>query len=165
MKKIWYLLRCPAGNETEYTETYSKLVSPESPGEIVCFQYQRMMRWGGMWHLEKRLLLPGYIFLSGTKRMEAGEGCREAGGGAGPVSLTPCESPYLKELCRDGALIDMSRGVIRRGGTVITSGPLKGRESLIRRIDRHKRIAEIEIPLGGDKKRVIVGLEIYDKQE
>ena len=61
-------------------------------------------------------------------------------------------------------MIGMSKGVIRDGNAVITKGPLKGRERLIRKIDRHKRIAEIEIPIGSDKKRVAVGLEIYKKQ-
>ena len=69
----------------------------------------------------------------------------------------------MKELCRNGILIEISRGVIRNGAPVITSGPLKGRERLIRRIDRHKRTAEIEIPFAGDKRRVTVGLEIYEK--
>ena len=58
----------------------------------------------------------------------------------------------------------MSKGVIKDGKPVVTSGPLKGRESLIRRIDRHKRTAEIEIPFVEDDMRVIVGLEIYEKQ-
>lgn len=57
----------------------------------------------------------------------------------------------------------MSKGVIRNGRPVITSGPLKGREGLIRKIDRHKRIADIEIPLAGERRQVTVGLEIYEK--
>ena len=70
----------------------------------------------------------------------------------------------MKTMCQEGNLIGMSKGIIREGKTVITSGPLKGREYLIRRIDRHKRTAEIEVPFAGENTRVTVGLEIYEKQ-
>ena len=78
--------------------------------------------------------------------------------------MVPCDPPYIKELCQEGNLIGMSKGVIRDGKMVVTSGPLKGREGLIRRIDRHKRTAEIEIPFADGDTRVTVGLEIYEKQ-
>ncbi|MCI8724976.1 MAG: hypothetical protein HFG66_02405 [Hungatella sp.] len=123
--------------------------------EILCFQYQRMMRYGGKWHMEKRLALPGYVFVAGTN-MLVKRRC--------DVSLTPCEAPYLKKMCQNSALIGISRGIIRNGTVVVTSGPLKGRESLIQKIDRHKRTADIEIPFDSGRKRITVGLEIYEKE-
>jgi len=164
MKEIWYLLRCPEGSETEYTEVCLKLANSERLEEIVCFQYQRMMRYGGEWHLEKRLALPGYIFLFGADAARPERNPQGDMGMKQDVSLTPCEAPYLKDLCENGNLIGISTGVIRKGTAVVTSGPLKGREQLIRKINRHKRTAEIEIPFAGDKKQVTVGLEIYGKE-
>lgn len=79
------------------------------------------------------------------------------------ISLSPCEPPFMRELCQEDSLIGMSRGILKDGVPAITSGPLKGREELIRRIDRHKRTAEIEIPVDGKRQRVTVGLEIYEK--
>lgn len=163
MKKIWYLLKCPKGNESDYTKRYSEFIHCEDLEEIVCFQYQRMMRYGGKWHLEKQMALPGCVFLSGTNVMTLRRDSQEGGEMKGHVLLTPCETPYLKRLCQSGNLIGISRGVIRKDATIITSGPLKGQERLIRRIDRHKRTAEIEIPFAGDKRSVMVGLEIYEK--
>lgn len=163
MEIIWYLLKCPEGNEEDYAEKYLEFVIPDGLNEIVCFQYQRMMRYGGKWHLEKRMLMPGYIFLSGTKNIALKEN-REDNGCAERVALFPCESPYPKEMCQEGNLIGISKGMIKNGSPIVTSGPLKGRERLIRRIDRHKRIADIEIPFSGSRKRVTVGLEIYEKQ-
>lgn len=115
--------------------------------------------------MEKRMALPGYVFLSGiinetnVKKILHWE--REDGQ---KDFIIPCEMPYLKELCQENNLIKMSRGIIRRGVTVVFSGPLKGRERLIQRIDRHKRTADIEIPFAGDKKQVTVGLEICEKE-
>lgn len=151
--------------ETEYIEACSDFLDLNDLDEIVCFQYQRMMRYGGGWHLERRTLLPGYIFLSVKKEPDLMKGeYKDYGRAGGGISLIPCGFPYLKKMCREENLIGMSKGVIRDGNAVITKGPLKGRERLIRKIDRHKRIAEIEIPIGSDKKRVAVGLEIYKKQ-
>lgn len=163
MKKIWYLLKCPEGDETDYMQKCLELVNSEKMEEIVCFQYQRMMRYGGSWHLESRTVLPGYVFLTGSNVMELERNWQEDGEMKQNISLTPCETPYLKDLCQDGLLIEISRGVIKNGVPIIISGPLKGRERLIRRIDRHKRTAEIEIPFNGAKKQVTVGLEIYEK--
>lgn len=164
MKEIWYLLKCPDGDEADYMENCPTLVTSGKMEEMVCFQYQRMMRYGGKWHLVRRKALPGYVFLAGTDVTMKKRDCQKDGQGPGEVSLVPCETPCLKELCRDGILIEMSRGVIRDGVPVVISGPLKGRERLIRRIDRHKRTAEIEIMLAGHKKQVTVGLEIYEKE-
>lgn len=149
-------------------EKCPELVDSESLDEIVCFRYQRMMRYRGMWHLEKRTVLPGHIFLSGTK-VSAMEKRKPNSRGTEKekyrkIFLEPCEIPYLKEMCQEKDMVCMSKGIIRDGKVIVTSGPLKEREDLIRKIDRHKRTADIEIPFAGERKRVTVGLEIYEKQ-
>ena len=132
--------------------------------EIISFQYQRMMRYNGKWHLEKRIVLPGCVFLSGSNiRMLNGNQQTDVETEL-HISLTPCEPPFLRDLCQDGILIGISRGVIRNGIPIITSGPLKGRERLVRKIARHKRTAEIEIPFDKETTHVTVGLEIYEKE-
>lgn len=168
MTKIWYLLKCPKGIETEFAKKCSKMVMFEEINEVVFFQYERMMRYAGRWHLEKRALLPGCIFLSGLKRMDLKERRKDDENTESnrkvPVSLFPCGIPYVRELCQEGDVIGMSQGIIREGKPLVMSGPLKGRENLIRKIDRHKRVAVIEIPFGEDIRRVTIGLEIYGKQ-
>lgn len=135
--------------------------------EVIHFQYQRMMRYRGQWHLEERPVLPGYIFLSG-KEMAAWnqQMMRKDGtdGENGSIFLRPCETPFLKHLCPKGNLVGMSRGIMKQGILTVTSGPLQGKEHLVRRVDRHKRTAEIEIPLEGRRQRITVGLEIYEKE-
>ncbi len=140
------------------------LVTSGEMEEIVSFQYQRMMRYNGKWHLEKRTALPGCVFLAGTNIRMLKENRQTGSETKRNISLSPCEPPFLRDLCQDGILIGISRGVIRNGVPVITSGPLKGRERLVRKIDRHKRTAEIEVPFGKETKHVTVGLEIYEKE-
>ena len=161
MDRIWYLLKCPEGYEADYIEKCQELTEGQETTEIICFQYHRMMRYRGSWHLERRALLPGYIFLFGEESI-----CLEEKGQEKEILLRPCERPFVKMLCSDGDnLIGMSEGIIKEGTVMVTKGPLRGKESLIRKIDRHKRTAEIEIPFEGRReKQITVGLEIYDKR-
>lgn len=161
MKAIWYVLKCPKENEREYVERCQGMPETQKQQDVICFQYQRMLRYGGDWHLEKRRLLPGYIFLSGTKAMKMKRELKEDPG----ISLIPCKLSYLKSLCSEDNLIEISKGIIRGGVPVVLDGPLKGREYLIRKIDRHKRIAELEVPFAGKDTRITVGLEICEKQK
>lgn len=160
MKAIWYLLKCPEENEREYVERCQKLPETENAQDIICFQYQRMFRYGGGWHLETRRLLPGCIFLSEAKAAGMKEEVEEDA----RVSLVPCKVNSLKSLCSQENLIGISRGIIKDGIPMVDSGPLKGREYLIRKIDRHKRTAQLEIPFADTDTRITVGLEIYEKQ-
>lgn len=140
----------------------AKADNDDGPKEVIHFQYQRMMRYGGKWHLERKSLLPGYIFLSGA---EAGVSAERIHTEEKGISLKPCEeAPYPRLLCSEGNLIEMSGGIIKNGVLTVSSGPLRGKEHLIKKIDRHKRTAEIEILLEGRKQCITVGLEVYEKQ-
>ena len=79
------------------------------------------------------------------------------------VRVEPEEEKVLRMLCGAGHHSQMSRGYIRDGKTVVTEGPLKGKENLIRRIDRHKRIARVGMPSTGQLREMQVGLEIVAK--
>ena len=83
------------------------------------------------------------------------------------------EEKILRNLCGKEHHLEMSRGIIREGNAQVTDGPLKGMENRIRRIDRHKRLAKIEIAGIADDLRhyrkdawcryIPAGLEITEK--
>ena len=60
-------------------------------------------------------------------------------------------------------MVPVSVGIIENSVTKILSGPLKGKEGLIRKIDRHKRKAWLEVEMFGRKQEIQVGLEIVAK--
>ena len=74
--------------------------------------------------------------------------------------LKPEEEELLKQLCGPEHHLAMSRGVIREGITYVTEGPLMGRENMIRKIDRHKRIARLGAGVSNHEKEIKAGLEI-----
>ena len=146
-------------------EEWQKAIKPDGAGglqEVRYFQYQRMMRYGGQWHLEKRAVLPGCIFLCGEEKAVFRWQVKVEKENEG-ISVTSCEPPYLKCLCQEGSLVEMSKGIIKNGVLDITGGPLRGKEQIVKRIDRHKRMAEIEIPFDGRNQRIMLGLEMYRK--
>ena len=61
-------------------------------------------------------------------------------------------------------VVKHSEGYIACNKVTITSGPLMGMEALIRRIDRHKRMAWMEIEIFGRKIEIQAGLEIISKE-
>ncbi|MGE5612859.1 MAG: antiterminator LoaP [Bacillota bacterium] len=79
------------------------------------------------------------------------------------MKLTDDEKSFLLSFCDDDYIAEESKGFIIGDKIIVTSGPLKGRESIIKRIDRHKRRAEIEVTFLGDKRRVSVALEVISK--
>lgn len=58
----------------------------------------------------------------------------------------------------------MSEGIIEGSKVSVNSGPLQGMEGYIRKIDRHKRKAYLEIPFFGRTQNIQVGLEIVEKR-
>lgn len=57
----------------------------------------------------------------------------------------------------------MSKGIIKEGIIYVTEGPLIGWEGMIRKIDRHKRIAMLGTGLINDGWKIKAGLEIVSK--
>ena len=61
-------------------------------------------------------------------------------------------------------VLKMSEGIIEGDQIRILKGPLQGYEALVKKIDRHKRIAFIDLEILGRVKTVKVGLEIVQKR-
>ena len=80
------------------------------------------------------------------------------------VPLTTAEVTFMEGLGGKEQIVGMSEGFIENDKVVITSGPLVGREGLIRKIDRHKRKAFIEIEMFGRPQKVEMGVEILWKR-
>ena len=78
-------------------------------------------------------------------------------------ALNKEEEQYLRQLMDEYNCIAMSYGYIADNQLMIYKGPLSGKSDMVKKIDRHKRIADIEVYLWHQPKRVRVGLEIIDK--
>lgn len=167
---IWYVLYCPRQREEEVLYACKKHLTKDALEDAFVFTYDRMRRYDGSWHLERQLLFPYYVFLESMDEERLAEELKccfqvftvfDSNGKL--VKVEPEEEKMLRLLCGTGHHSRMSRGYIQNGQTVVTEGPLRGRENLIRKIDRHKRIAQVGMPSKECTWEMQVGLEIVSK--
>lgn len=148
------------------TVVIQAMISNEMIREAFTMTYEYLRRYQGAWHTEDRPLFPGCMILDGNENKINIEKCETVGRGLSDqldyTLLEPEEELFLKNISDTVHHIPMSKGYIHDGTTCITEGPLIGLESYIRRIDRHKRLATIEMP-GMQGRKIQAGLEIYRK--
>lgn len=167
---MWYVIQVRTGTEENIRLQCIKRI-PQTVLER-CFlpYYEEKKKIRGSWIVWKKHLFPGYVFavtrdidtlyemlksvMGMTKLLGVGEDI---------VPLTEKEVQFLKRFWGEDQIVEMSEGVIENSVTKILSGPLMGMEGKIRKIDRHKRKAWIEIEMFGRMQLVQVGLEILWK--
>jgi transcriptional antiterminator NusG len=143
---------------------------------VFVLTYDRMRRYGGVWHLEQKLLFPKTVFLESKNEKILSEEFRKYHmfhiheDDLRPVSKEV--EDFLDRLCGKERRLKMSRGIICRGAARITEGPLRGLENRIHKIDRHKRMAQIKTAVNHGECSVMpgfgtayipAGLEITEK--
>lgn len=79
------------------------------------------------------------------------------------ISMRDSEKQALMKLYNGYHCIELSKGIIVGDRIHITDGPLIGCESMVKRVNRHKREAWIELEFMGEKRLLNVSLEILDK--
>lgn len=85
-------------------------------------------------------------------------------GNSKDIAMRESERSALSCLYGDKYCIEISTGFIEGDKVKVYAGPLAGRESIIRKINRHKREAMIEIEIMGGLRCINVGLEIIKKR-
>ena len=168
----WYVIQVRTGKE-EWVVTCCNLLLHDDSCLNRCFipYSKRLRKRRGEWIERTEILFPGYVFMVSddpTRLYQAlkqipdltkmlGRDKKEI------FSLPEDEVAFLQSFGEENQIVDLSVGCIEGDQIIVENGPLKGKEGLIRRIDRHKRIAEIEIEFLGEKRKAKVGLEIVRK--
>lgn len=169
----WYVIQTMAGQEEAIKQMAEKYMPNDCQEEYRLIYYIRKKRYQGRWHEIKEMLLPGYLFLVADSPWPARERLKKImkfskllrnyeENEIYPISKE--EEQFLKRLAGDGTEVGMSYGMIEGDTVRIIAGSLMGMEAVIRKIDRHKRIAYIEMQIFGEVKLVQVGLEIVEKR-
>lgn len=172
MDTNWYVIQVMRGKEDKIVnECRCKI-----PKDILidCFvpKYKHMKKYKGQWHHIEEVLFTGYVFLitdhiedlfyhltrihSLTKLL--------GNDGENIYPLTQEDAYLIQKFVKEDYIVDMSIGYIEGEKVYITEGPLIGHEGMISKIDRHKRLAYIDINLFGQQLSTKVGLEIISKK-
>lgn len=169
---MWYVIQTETGREEKTKNMIMQIVSPEVFRDCRILFYESMRRYLGEWHTEKKRLFPGYLFID-TDHVEelflelkhVPELTKLLGYGGEIIPLKPEEERLIRELTQNDDTATMSVGIQVGDKIIVKEGVLAGKESIIRKVDRHKRKALIEIEMLGEKRPVEIGLEIIEKNK
>jgi transcriptional antiterminator NusG len=167
---MWYVIQVRVGTEETMKLQCQKKVSKEVLEKCFIPYSERKKKIQGKWVTENKILFPGYLFVITEEVEELFLQLKKVIGfskllGTGD-DIVPLEEREVALLQRFGGVeqvVQMSEGIIEDVEVKIISGPLEGMEGFIRKIDRHKRRAWLELPMFGGMQRVEVGLEIVAK--
>ena len=174
----WYTLFVMTGYEHAVASTISRSWRIDGLRPFVPM-FDARFRKAGKVLSEKRRLIPGYIFieseLSGLdfylqvkphivrtekalKLLSYGDGHADSS-----FEMLEAEHSFLNEFLNNEQCVEMSHGYMKGTSVVVTDGPMVGHEGLIKKVNRHKMEATIEMFLLGSVREVTVGLEVVSK--
>lgn len=168
----WYVIQTISGQESQVRDMIVRLLDPCLVDEAFVPRYETLRREKGEWVKRTEVLLPGYVVVVTqdpaklkTALSRVPRFTRLLGNDDMFTRLDDREVSFINSFVRPGnRTVQMSTGVIEGDEIIVLDGPLKGRTALIKKIDRHKRLAYLDIEMLGRKKAVRVGLEIVAKQ-
>ncbi len=167
---MWYVIQVRGGYEERIRRQCEKVIPQGALERSFIPHYEEKRKIRGQWMLRKRVLFPGYVFVVSQDVGQLYTDLWSVVGlskllrtGLEFIPLTAEEQALLLELGGEEQLVAMSEGILENGQARIYAGPLKGKEGWIRKIDRHKRKAWIELEMFGRPQQVEVGLEIVGK--
>lgn len=169
---MWYAVMVRSGTEEEIRKQCRAVVPTEVLEDCFIPRYESMKRYRGEWHKEKKVLFPGYVFMVSEDVEQLFQKLKQVAGltkllGTGDeiVPLAEEEIRLLKDFGNEEQVVKLSKGIIAGAQVIIKEGPLKGYEGCIRKIDRHKRLAYLELEMMGRKVEAQVGVEIVEKRK
>lgn len=170
---MWCVMHVKPGNEKRAEQFIDGLFGGESQGRCFHLTRARRKKYGGCWRTIQEELLPGYVFIATDEpeklygELEKAPGYRLVGSGRESVScLGEEEADFLEKIAGErGSAGKIGLSYIRAGedgGVTVVSGPLLSVERQVRKIDFHKRIAEVETEFCGEKRVMYLGVEFAD---
>ena len=168
---MWYLIQVQTGREEQIVEEARSYQVQEYFDEIFAPHYERKKKYLGQWHMETALLFPGYLFVISSRPKELYQALKRVpqltkllGTGEKWTPMTEEDIAAVEALSGKERLMKFSEGYIQGDSVTVISGPLKGLEGKISRIDRHKRLAWLTVELFGRTVELQAGLEIVRKE-
>ena len=168
---MWYVIQVRTGSEENIRLQCEANISQNVMERCFIPYYEERRRIRGEWMTLKKILFPGYVFMITDEveslylELKSIIGLTKLiGTGREIIPLKKEEVDFLTTFGKERQVVEMSTGILENGRVHITDGPLKGREAMIRKIDRHKRKASLEIPMFGRILETQAGLEIVEKR-
>ena len=167
---MWYVMQVRTGSDENIQLQCQKDISSEVLKGCFIPYYEEKRNIKGEWMTQRKILFPGYVFLDSQQVVRLYSNLQQVSGltkllktGDEVVPLTREEVQFLKTFGGEEQIVGMSEGIIENSKVMVMSGPLIGKEGYIKKIDRHKRRAFLEMTMFGRVQKIQVGLEIVAK--
>lgn len=167
---MWYVLKCREGQEETILRSCRQHLSGEALTEAFLFRCERLWKSGGIWKRVEKDMFPGYVFLESSRpdllSRELDQyrpilTVLEEDGYL--ISVYQDEEESLRALCGNRHFLPLSYGYKKDGIDHITEGPLRDMGGMIRKVDWHKRYAQVEIPIARKNALVWAGVGLDQK--
>ena len=167
-----FVYECTGNIIAEFKKFYDTQLSEEQKKRIFVPTYDCMKKYQGSWHMEQKPAFRNCFLIECRDRNDLADmlhrlQCADIFAEnitANAIALLPEQEVFLRNLMMpETKKISMSTGYIKDGRTYVTKGPLQGREKMISRIDRHKRLAKLRFAAGNTDRELCAGLEIISK--
>lgn len=172
---MYYVLQVAAGTENRVEEQIHAMIEKRLYGRCFHPMRHRKKRFGGEWREVHEKLFPGYVFITSDCvedlyiELERVPMVTKLLGKDGEhfAALSDYEVEWLgqiMDLAEHDIEVPISRiSVSEEDEVTILSGPLKGLEGQIKKINLHKRIAEVEVDFMNRKTIIYLGIEMVKK--
>ena len=159
---MWYAVQVMTGREETVRDMCKRLIDRKQYNDIFVIRFDKAKRYYGTWHKEKEIMFPGYIFIDSDNPQQIYEHLKSVPEltkmlGRDKNEFTPIEAgkeAMFKAMVNDNYEISLS---------VVKEGPLSGMEVLIKKIDRHRRVAVLNAQMFEQDVDIKIGLEIIEK--
>ena len=165
---MWCAVHVRDGDEAR-TESFVKgLLSGKLDARCFHLTRSRRKKYGGQWQTVREKLLPGYLFIDTDKPEAVYRELEKASGpqllfsnGAFVTAMETKETALMECLADESGVIAVSRVSVAEDGSIrFLSGPLRQVGSMVRKVNLHERVAEIETDFLGEKRVLYLGIEI-----
>lgn len=164
----WYALFVTTGKEEDVVD-WLKIYLPESEVTTLIPKRKLLERRQGKLYQVLKKMFPGYVLLNmemDTRTYyilkKIPNFIRILSSGEYYTRIPPEEMAALQHLLGNTDVVDCSQVYLKNSRVLVKSGPLKGREGLIKAVDRRKFRARIELQFMGLPKEIDLGIEVLD---
>lgn len=168
----WYVVHCLTGHEEDVR---SKIKGDDIARAVVPIELvvvpRRIMRERrkSNWVDVERVLFPGYVFLQADMtpaayyNIKSIAGVIRVLGTPRPVPLMEDEITLLLQLSVNGNPLGMSEALDEGGKVTVISGPLKGLEGNIIKLDKRRFRAKVNVAIMGEPRVVELAVSVIKK--
>lgn len=164
---MWYVVQTAIGREQDAVEKCRSALEEEIASRIFTPRCKLPRKFQGEWQSVEKVAFPGYVFVESDSPAELEEMLLRIPGvvtpvriGGGFYPIRSDEEAVLRQLMDENDCICASEGYLVDQKLMVNKGPLKPFAEKVKKIDRHKRFAEVEIILFEECRQMRVGLEV-----